>query len=99
MDTILSCPGLYSCQVCLVGRCPCPSKTSGFPFGSSLEPSLKTGPCCQGRLQTVFLFLFLTLFRVYRNVLYKGSGLLLVVSFWFLPLLKNRFHEDRQKLS
>lgn len=91
MDNIPSCPGL-----CQVGRCPCPPQTSGCPFGSSLEPSLKAGPCCQ-RLPSDFFFL--TLFRVYRNVLQRIRSALSCVSFWFLPLLKNQFHEERQKLS
>lgn len=93
MDNIPSCPGL-----CQVGRRPCPPQTSGFPFGSSLESSLKAGPCCQ-RLPSDFFFFFLTLFRVYRNVLQRIRSALSCVSFWFLPLLKNQFHEERQKLS
>lgn len=98
MDNILSCPGLCSCQVCLVGMCPCPSKTSGFPFGSSIEPSLKTEPCCQG-LPSDFFFFFKPSFKS-TEMSYKGSGLLLVVfHFGFSHSLKFGFQEDRQKLS
>lgn len=98
MDNILRYPGLCSCQVCLVGRCPCPSKTSGFLFGSSLEPFLKAGPCCQGSPSDFFFFFFFKPSFESTEMSFKGSGLLLV-SFWFLPLFKNQFHEDRQKLS
>lgn len=44
----------------------------------------------------LFFFFFLTLFRVYRNVLQRIRSALSRVSFWFLPLLKNQFHEERQ---
>lgn len=83
MDNIPSCPGL-----CQVGRCPCPPQTSGCLFGSSLEPSLKAGPCCQHLPSDFF---FLTFFRVYRNVLQRIRSALSCVSFCFLPLLKNQF--------
>lgn len=69
IDNIPSCPGLCSHQVCQVGRCPCPSQTLGFPFGSSLEPSRKGGRAASVRLQTFFL----TFFGVYRNVLTKDQ--------------------------
>lgn len=95
MDNIPRCPGLCSYQVCQVGKCPCPPQTLEFPFGSSLEPSLKGGPCCQCSPSDIF---FLTFFRVYRNVLQRIRSALSCVSFRFLPLLKNQFHEERQMM-
>lgn len=72
MDNIPSCPGL-----CQVGRCPCLPQTLGCLFGSSLEPSLKAGPCCQ-HLPSDFFFFFKP-FLESTEMSYKGSGLLLVV--------------------
>lgn len=57
IDNIPSCPGLCSHQVCQVGPCPRPSQTLGFLFGSSLEPSLKGGLCCQCSPSDFFFFL------------------------------------------
>lgn len=49
----------------------------------------------------VFAFrLFFFFFKsslVYRNVLQQIRSALNCVLFWFLPLLKNQFHEERQK--
>lgn len=86
MDNVLN-PGLCSCQVCPGGEVP-PPPTSGFMFGSSLEPSLEAGPCCQGLPSVLFLFFLPS--RVYRNVLQRIRSALSCVLVWFLPLLENQ---------
>lgn len=84
MDSILS-PGLCSCQECACGEAPPHPQTSGFAFGSSLEPPLKSRAMLPG-----------SAFRLFFNPLASTEtsqrirSALSCVPFCFLPPLKNQ---------
>lgn len=62
---------------CGEARHPFPPQTSGFPFGSSVEPSLKQGHTASAHLRTFFFFFFNPLYCLQKYL--KRSGLLLIV--------------------